>query len=205
MKKTLFVLFICLSLFANAQVDFGIIGGVNFARLKFDDISIPSQDIDINQVAERGNGFHLGGVAMIQIKGIFLQPEILYNQFSSVLTIEDMQQINAKEEELVTRRLDVPVLIGKKFSIFKLMAGPVASITLSNDSPLSDIQDVKDNYKDATFGYQLGVGFKASNLFVDVKYEGSLSKFGDGIVVDNQDINFDGRINQVYVSVGWLF
>jgi hypothetical protein len=60
-------------------------------------------------------------------------------------------------------------------------------------------EDIKSGYKDATIGYQAGVGLDLWNLVIDAKYEGNLSTFGDELFGFPTDQNN----NQWIVSVGF--
>jgi hypothetical protein len=42
-------------------------------------------------------------------------------------------------------------------------------------------------------------------LAVDLRYEGSLSKLGDGMTIGGQKCNFDSRISQWVFGVGYWF
>ena len=203
MKKITIILTCCLSFsLVHAQkLQYGIMGGVNFAQMKISELTLPDQDIEILEEAGRSNGFHVGLVGNAELFGFFVQPSLLYNEFSANITLKEQ----AKEPELkeyFNRRIDIPVLVGKKFSMFRAMIGPVASYYITNDSPIEDISNLSDAHEDLTFGYQVGAGVKARSLFVDFKFEGSINKFGNSISVGGQDFEFDRRINQFYISVG---
>ena len=68
-----------------------------------------------------------------------------------------------------------------------------------------DNYDIEQEFSAATLGYQAGVGLELANLLVDVKYEGNLSKLGDGVTIAGRDYSFDQRMSQWILSVGFLF
>jgi len=67
-------------------------------------------------------------------------------------------------------------------------------------------ESVESNFKNATFGYQVGAGldiFKFATL--DVKYEGNLSKLGEGVNIAGKPYTFDQRNPQWIFSLGIFF
>ena len=57
----------------------------------------------------------------------------------------------------------------------------------------------------ATIGYQAGFGFDISQLSLDFKYEGNLSKWFDGVKVGSEMMEFDARASQLLFSIGLFF
>jgi hypothetical protein len=95
-------------------------------------------------------------------------------------------------------------MVGVKFaSLFRAYGGPVGRFLVGADGNEGNFNnDVLRNYKNATFGYQLGVGIYFGNLILDLKYEDNLSKFGDAINIGNQRFAVDQRQNQIILSLG---
>jgi hypothetical protein len=95
-------------------------------------------------------------------------------------------------------------MVGIEFAqIFRAFAGPVGSFLITaegNEGRFNN--EVIRNYKNVTFGYQIGVGVDFGNLLLDLKYEDNLSKFGDGINVGTQRFAVDQRQNQIILSLG---
>ena len=92
-------------------------------------------------------------------------------------------------------KIDVPVMAGLKMGFFRLQAGPVASFLIDDevDGP------VKVRLNEAVYGYQAGIGLDISNMVIDIKYEGNLTKLGDRI----DGLRVDQRNSQVLVSLGF--
>lgn len=74
MKKVVLVSVLALStMFVNAQVTFGVKGGVNFATLGGD-------DADELEGKKSNTGFYLGGTVNVPISSNFaFQPELIYS------------------------------------------------------------------------------------------------------------------------------
>ena len=204
MKKTAFLLALSLISFgAFSQFHLGLRGGVS------------STQVEINQTVEglklttgdNSFGYHFGAFTQIIIKDKFvIMPEALFSSTEGQIDLSDGAQIN-EVWNLSFNRLDIPVTFGLKFlKIFRVSAGPYASVLLSADARYANIEDdVKDNYKDMLWGYQAGLGVDFWKLVVDVKYEGSFSSANEGnlsIPGSDETFNPDIRPNQWILSVG---
>jgi len=80
--------------------------------------------------------------------------------------------------------------------------GPVASILLDNTR--EHIENLSINYNTATIGYQAIAGLKFGNLMLDFRFEDNLSKFGDSVVIGNEQFEFDSRQRSYIISLGIL-
>ena len=148
-------------------------------------------------------GFQAGLFTRFTISSFSIQPEVLFTNNGGKIEFDDNfgKKVVRKYEY---NKLDVPVMLGYKFANFiRIQARPVASLLLKADAKDGGVkEDVKNNYKNATFGYQAGIGFDIGSILIDLKYEGNLSKFGDEIVVDGTSFNTDLRNNQLILSLG---
>ena len=147
-------------------------------------------------------GFHAGLFTRFSFTSLYIQPEVLFTSNGGEIEFED--GVGNQIIEYDYNKLDVPVMVGFKFAkFFRLQAGPVASLLLKADAKNGGVtDDVKNNYKNATIGYQAGVGLDIGSLILDLKYEGNLSKFGNDIRVAGNNFNTDIRNNQWLLSLG---
>lgn len=148
-------------------------------------------------------GFHAGIFTRFSSSTLYVQPELLFTSNGGKIEFED-EVGNQIVNEYEFNKLDVPVMVGFKFlNLFRIQAGPVASLLLKADAKEGGVtDDVKDNYKNATFGYQAGIGLDIGSLILDLKYEGNLSEFGDEVRFAGSSFNTDVRNNQWLLSVG---
>ena len=207
---------------ANAQfLRFGVKGGLNSSTMKIDETTlenISTTDGAKDLLLQQGNselGLHVGLFARIKIASLFIQPEVLFSQSKGSFKISDQTNLQSTYNTLVEQKFnkfDIPVMVGWKFGPAKVYLGPVATFNLSEQDGLKDqisewtSEPVENSINKAVFGYQAGVGldiFKFATF--DVKYEGNLSKFGEGVVIAGQERKFDQRNPQWIFSLGIFF
>jgi hypothetical protein len=188
-----------------SQIRFGIVGGINVVKVKADDFLASGSDYKIKFSNSSRMGYHAGVISQIKIWHLFVQPQLVYTNIRNDIYVEN---INTQAEDLrehVINRIDLPVLLGYRWSIFKLETGPVASVVISDKSELKDITDYDITLSKATIGFQAGLGLDVSKLSLDFKYEGNLSKLGNGITVNGENYNFDSRARQFIFSIALFF
>jgi len=218
MKKILLSLIIIFSVNLNAQeFSWGPKLSVSSPSLKLTDVQNLGSGTETLELLEDTDpilGYQLGLFARISLMGIYIQPEVLLSntkteiQFSAVM--DENQELFDVVGEVKLNKLDVPVLIGKRFlKIFRINAGPVFTLPLGEDVRLSELsdtfEDVETNYKSATVGAQIGAGIDLSILTVDLRYEMGLQSISDGITIGETEFAADQRLNQFLVSVGIKF
>jgi len=142
-------------------------------------------------------GYQLGIFARINLIGLFVQPELLFTSSKSALDVTNVGDVS-----LNFNKIDVPVMVGMKLGPLRLQVGPSFSFLSSAESetPAGVIEDVKENYKSSTVGYQAGVGIDISKLVIDLKYEGSLSAYADALP---GWMETDQRVSQWVLAVGF--
>jgi len=207
------------SLAANAQfLRFGVKGGVSSSTVKIDKTTFSTIDDAETFVVEQGSskmGLHFGLFGRVQVLGFYVQPELLFTQSKGEVVLTDITNSESPLKSIRDQKfnkIDIPVMVGWKIGPARLGLGPVASIMLSEQDGLKDEladatnESVESNFKNATFGYQVGAGldiFKFATL--DVKYEGNLSKLGEGVNIAGKPYTFDQRNPQWIFSLGIFF
>lgn len=193
---TAFALFICTTSFSQVFM-IGPRVGISSSKLE-----IKENVADVRE-GDASFGFHAGLFTRLSSSTLYIQPEVLFTSNGGEIEFED-EVGNQIVNEYEFNKLDVPVMVGLKFlNIFRIQAGPVASLLLKADAKEGGVtSDVKDNYKKATVGYQAGVGLDIGSLILDLKYEGNLSKFGNEVGFAGNSFNTDVRNNQWLLSIG---
>lgn len=204
---TLLLMSLLTSSLSFSQVRFGIRGGINSSKMN-SSTEVNTGDYKITCPNYSVIGYHVGLISQIKLFSFFIQPELLYSSIHNDLNVYDHNSANPDEAIAVRQklnRIDIPVLVGVKLSILKLEVGPVASFLISNNSDLKSITEYDMQWNKAVIGYQAGIGLDVGKIALDVKYEGSLSKYGTGIDIGNSTTSFDTRLNQIIFSVGLFF
>lgn len=195
MKKIILLscLFVAMSFASFAQLpsfNLGVKGGLNLATLKSDDFF----------GEENRLGYQFGVWARLGGAGFYVQPEAYLAGKGGKFDLSQDNGVNAEGKVRFTT-LDVPVLIGNKIGFDKLnvrfMAGPVVSFIL-DDSFKSNFQNVADvnDYKNQTWGAQIGAGVDIGSLAVDLRYEAGLSNV-------SKSGQYDQKQNLWHLSLGY--
>ena len=168
--------------------------GLSSSNVDFDPFTLNGETVSSGNATA---GFHAGVFSRITLGFLYIQPEALFTQSGGEIELSDNGFKEIREIEF--NKLDFPVMFGTQFlKIFRIQAGPTLSMLL--DADVKGIEEeIKSGYKDATIGYQAGVGLDLWNLVIDVKYEGNLSTFGDELFGFPTDQNN----NQWIASVGF--
>lgn len=217
MKKLVLIAIFILPFFmvTQAQIQFGVKGGITSTSIKADDVIQVDDASDIEELAVKGKnskiGFQGGIMARISIVKLYVQPELLFTSTGGEVEVSALLENGDTYSEIREqkyRQLDFPIMLGYKFGPARIQAGPVGTIILGTDPSLDGFRgmDYEEEFNGATWGYQVGVGLDlGKKLTIDVKYEGNLSKLGDGVKIGGETRDFDSRNSQFVASVGIFF
>jgi hypothetical protein len=201
MIKRIFLI-LCLafgfSQITNAQIAFGIKGGLNYNSNSIKEVSS-----DVFDGAKSKTGYHAGVWLRFKIPGIgfYLRPELVYTNLANEVSYNN--SIAKTVTSYNFQKIDIPILFGKKiFGIGNLYAGPSFQYILDSDFGLSEITDVKtDGF---TAGVQFGGGIEFGKLGIDIRWESAFSSVKSTISkIVGDDINFDTRVNQVIIGLSY--
>lgn len=196
MKKILLILCLAfgLSQTTNAQLNFGIKGGVNYNNNG--DVTFSSAGNDVVNGAKSKSGFHAGlwFRGKIPLLGLYLRPEIVYTQVKSEYLYK------GTNTDYDFKKLDVPVLVGTKFlGIANAFIGPSFQYIIDDNFTFSDLST--DEFDKFSVGMQMGFGVELGALGVDVRWERGFSD-SEAIFVDNTtNVTIDNRTNQIIFGV----
>lgn len=207
------IAFFCLSISSAQFFSFGIKGGVNYSKLKFDEVSnISSAAVDYNLVEDEAfQSFHFGVMTRLKVMNMYIQPELYFNTSGGKVLIQELDAAGKVTVEDIKQvkfsKIDVPLLLGLKIGPMRINAGPVGSIVLSESNEIAEvITELESFSKVLTIGYQAGVGIDILKfLTLDYRYEGGLSKWGEKLTVGSDAYPFDSRANMHLLSLGIMF
>ena len=191
MKKILSALFVavcCMAMAmpAQAQVSFGVKGGLNLSKMDW-----KIADTTINNVKENSTGFFIGPMieATVPIVGLGVDGAVMYSQRGS--------------GELKQQGIEVPINlkysigVGDMAAIF-FAAGPDFYFNLKD----VDIKGV--DKKDAQVGLNLGAGVKLINhVQIGVNYQFALGNSFDIKSITNANVK--NKLNTWQISLAYLF
>jgi hypothetical protein len=187
----------------------GIKGGVNLARLETDGLVTLNGAVikDQLQASLDTKQSYVGGIYARLGRKIFIEPEVLVSTKGGSIYVPGLSQT----KQFTFTNIDVPVLLGLRWKIFHVMAGPVASYTLKTDTELNDLINlVTTKYTGTTaeiaaktsFSYQVGGGIDLLGFTIDVRYEGNLSQLTNTLPIP-AGITFSPRLNLYQVTLGY--
>lgn len=197
------ILFTFLTIGVFSQFHLGIRAGLSSSQVKID------ESVNGFRITTGDNtfGYHAGIFSQMIFKEKFVvMPELLFTSTGGEIDLSDGTNVG-EVWNLEYNRMDIPLNFGYKFlKIFRVSAGPYASILLSADARSANLeQDVKDNYKNMLWGYQAGLGVDFWMLVIDLKYEGAFhTAHNSDVAVPGKDELYspDTRPNQWILSVG---
>ena len=187
----------------------GIKGGVNLARLETDGLVTLNGAVikDQLQASLDTKQSYVGGIYARLGRKIFIEPEVLVSTKGGSIYVPGLSQT----KQFTFTNIDVPVLLGFRWKIFHVMAGPVASYTLKTDTELNDLINlVTTKYTGSTaeiaaktsFSYQVGGGIDLLGFTLDVRYEGNLSQLTKTLPSPT-GITFSPKLNLYQVTLGY--
>ena len=177
MKKILlFAMCVGFAFVSQAQVTFGLKGGVNLSNVGGKDAEGASSLI----------GFHGGVQAGIPlVNGISLQPELFYSAQGSKIPVTadgDGDEIIATKANVHLNYLSLPLLVQYRHaSGFQVQTGPQLSYLLSAKVKANgQSMDLKDDFKKTDLAWTLGVGYAIADgkIGFNIRYNFGLSKLG---------------------------
>ncbi len=209
MKKIFFTL-IFLSSLATVQAQsifqLGLKGGmlINSSELKYTFNNSANYDHSSTKP-----GFEFGFQTRVRLPlGFLLQPEIVYSRTTGTFPIDASNGGGGEYGDQLKIRsnwIEVPVLVGWKFSIVRLMVGP--SFRFPMDEVLNaGTQEAKvaPRLQNFVLGYQAGIGLDLGRLTIDARYCGNFTNITDGGVTSVSIPNLKVNEQKVAISLGYM-
>ncbi len=188
---------------ASAQfLKFGAKGGINFNTF---DVSSVNGFIDGTQDKP---GWHLGLMSRIDLGGLYVQPELLYNSNTYEYDYVNSAVSSTTYNSVVRRQtLDLPVMLGFKLLFLRLEAGPV--FTLGDWDKITSGEDrVNIDFDNPVWGYQAGVGVEIKKVTLGLRYSGYFSRTEQEVYLPDQTEPYSfksSRDGRFMLSLGYFF
>lgn len=197
MKKVILIMILAFgfSQISNAQIDFGIKGGVNYSSNSITDASQ-----DVFEGGDNKSGYHAGVWARFNLPiGFYVRPELVYTNLKNGVTYTGAGNLN-QETSYNFQKIDIPILLGKKFfNVANVFVGPSFQYIINSDFGINDIQDVDAN--GFTMGFQVGAGVEFGKVGIDVRWEKSFSDIESSFVSNIGNVTFDTRVDQIVIGL----
>ncbi len=187
----------------------GVRGGANFSQLNTDNLQISKPGSSIKDFFNNNADFRTGYVGGVYVRighRFFIQPEVLLSSKGGKVTFVPQGGGSPVNIDVKMSQFDIPVLLGIKIGAFRVNAGPVASLSISQGTDLKDAlklytnQGIGNTFKQATIGYQAGVGLDLGSFNFDVRYEGNLSNISQ-LNLQN-DAQFNSKLSLWQLTIG---
>ena len=158
--------------------------------------------------------YQLGVFTRFMFAGIYVQPEAMFSSSKTEMTFENIIDGNGNSNnvigEMKLNKLDVPVMIGKRFmKILRINAGPVFSYILNQNIDQSGAKEawneINAEYKNATVGLQYGIGLDIAMITLDLRVEKGFQVISENLTIGETSFAADQRLEQVMLSVGMKF
>ena len=142
------VLLFAFSQIGNAQVHFGIKGGINY-----NSNSIENVTSDVLSGVENKSGFHSGIWLRFKIPviGFYVRPELVFTQLKNNVVYKRVGSLSTVIGDPTSynfKKIDIPVLFGKKiFGFGNVFIGPSFQYVLNSDFGFSDLSHFNRRFK----------------------------------------------------------
>ena len=201
MKKTILILVFIIGAIttSNAQFDWGLKSGLNFASMG--DFKSLKDDVS-SVISDNQMGYNIGAFAEFG-DSFYLRPELVYTHISS-----GYENIKSESSKIKMDKIDLPVLAGIKIlGPLRVFAGPSLQyvINTKSDHPVKDVS-ISDIEKNFTIGGVIGLGVEFGKIGIDARYETGFSS-NDLEFTHNDDIigRVDARPKQIILGVSVKF
>jgi len=201
MKPVLFVLCtFCLATTSTAQIAFGLRGGVHKLISNPSDFTVGSGDSAFVFGLENAHvGYQFGGYVRFG-KGVYFQPELMFNTSRSDYSIKEPNVKQLIKNETYNY-LNMPLMVGFKIGPLLFHGGPVGHYYLNSRSELTDIDGYEARFDQFTWGWAAGLGVGAGRVGVDLRYEGNFNNQADHIRFFGDEYHFSNSLARLTLNM----
>jgi hypothetical protein len=189
-------------------VSFGPLATINYSTIDVNTaFSLPSNGETVSFLTREARpGFSFGGFLKLAGERFYVQPELLFTQSNTDLTIQESANPTVISN-LRYNMMEVPVKVGWQPSrVLRLFTGLIYYEVLSGSLPISinNAQNAELTGPGAgRLSYMFGAGFDLGRVVLGVRYDSSFRRFNDGIVIDGQSVTFGTRPNVWRVAIAY--
>jgi hypothetical protein len=198
---------------ANAQIKFGIKGGMNASNI------IGDHSLSADETGNQDNlqyttkiGYNLGAFVNLPIKGKFsLQPEVMYSLQGANYKITDEDEfgdVSTSTGHLNLSYVQVPILAKFTFGHkFYAQTGPQFGFLMSAKDKFSGgSDDVKSSFQSFDFAWGLGIGYTLPmGVGFDLRYNIGITAIDKTSSDDNSGDGLDLKDHNSNLQVGIFY
>ncbi len=194
----------------DRSVKFGILGGLSSYNIDPSAVIVHNTDgIGVAQLAfkDATYGFHFGVFVIAKSGFLFMKPQVQFNSQTVSYSYENISSGKLNILDETYQNIDIPLQFGLNIGPVRLGIGPVGHIHIDGKSDFFNLKDVdyRQEFKEMTFGYVMGLGLDIWNFHADLSYEGNLSKLGSHIVLYGHHVEFDTAPARFLLTLGVSF
>lgn len=185
---------------------FGVLTGINYGESVIKE-TFTSNGVMFDYATDEADvAVSWGLFARFEVAKIVFQPQILASNYNTKMRLS-----SPNFDSILTlkqNRFDIPLLFGyAPNKHVRALIGPVYTRMLENKVQTNEFlfDEFKSVFKGGTWALQLGFGFDMGRLNIDCKYETSLGRITDSIIIKGETFAFDQRKNSVQVTLGYDF
>ncbi len=183
---------------------FGIKGGVSLTNLTLDGLTVDGVSDYVAKSMAAKNGY-VGGVYARLGRRVFFQPELLAGiKYAKVNVLNAALGLD-KKVEIGYTSFDIPLMLGYRLGPLHVMAGPVASYSVTPNTTFSQLKALNGTLSDAAtnayFSYTAGAGIDLLGFTLDVRYESNLTDLSKTIPLPS-GVNFSQKASSFQATLG---
>ncbi len=183
----------------------GIKGGVNLAQLKTEGLTYRGVNYVIDENLKGKTGY-VAGLYMRVGRKFFVQPEFLISYKNGTIDLPKSISTNSLQLDINYSSIDLPILFGYRFGPVHVMAGPIASYSITSNGSITDairekFPTVKDAVSQAYFSYTAGGGIDLLGFTLDLRYEGNITDLAKTIPIP-EGVNFTQKASLWQLTLG---
>ena len=183
---------------------FGIKGGVSLTNLTLEGLTVDGVSDYVAQSMTAKNGYVAGVYARFG-RRVFIQPELLAGiKYAKVNVLNAALGLD-KKVEIGYTSIDIPLMLGYRLGPLHVMAGPVASYSVTPTTTFSQLKALNGSLSDAAtnayFSYTAGAGIDLLGFTFDVRYESNLTDLSKTIPLP-AGVNFSQKASSFQATLG---
>jgi hypothetical protein len=182
----------------------GIKGGVSLTTLTLDGLTVNGVQNYVAKSMDAKNGYVAGIYARFG-RRVFIQPELLAGIKYAKVNVLNIAMGTERQVEIGYSSIDIPLMLGYRLGPFHVMAGPVASYSMTPNSTFNQFL-VKNNtvssaITNAYFSYTAGAGIDLLGFTFDVRYESNFTDLSKTVPLPS-GVNFSQKAGSFQATLG---